>query len=276
MDGTITSFDVPGSQATQPSGINTRGEITGSYSNGIAAQGFVRKPDGAFTSFSVPGADDTLPYAINKGGTVVGFYNTPGNPGTDYGFVRSPKGVITTFNLPGAADTVPYDINTDGEITGEFFPQAGGNYGFVRFPNGKFTTFEYDYQPTQSFSINDAGDTAGVVYAGSNQGFVRSRNGVFTLFDAPGLIFDVPEYFGINATGTIFGDWYIPVTPDQSSWIYHGFVRSADGVVSSFDPPNSKTTMATGINEFGVITGFYVNGSSTLGFLRLSTEDYDY
>ena len=58
-DGTVETFDIPGADTgfnggPVPSGINARGEIVGTYSQGGQSFGFVRAPDGTITTFGVP------------------------------------------------------------------------------------------------------------------------------------------------------------------------------------------------------------------------------
>jgi hypothetical protein len=45
-------------------------------------------------------------------------------------------------------------------------------------------------------------------------------------------------------------------------------VRSGKGKITSFDPVGSTGTTVVGINNSGVITGFYSDGSATHGFVR--------
>src|SRR5215471_18606450 len=65
--GNLITFDPPGSTGTSPSGINSAGEISGTYSdNSFNSHGFVRAPDGTITTFDVPGAIFTVASGINE------------------------------------------------------------------------------------------------------------------------------------------------------------------------------------------------------------------
>ena len=78
--------------------------------------------------------------------------------------------------------------------------------------------------------------------------------------------------YGINNRGAVVGVFYIPGNHPVS-----GFKRNANGV---FEPPiqdpnsqstlNNPYTVATGINDSGVVAGYYLNPAlhSTTGFLR--------
>lgn len=94
-------------------------------------------------------------------------------------------------------------------------------------------------------------------------------------FDAPGADTNAGDYngtfaSGINNRGAVAG-YYIDATN-----VYHGFVRSSDGMFTTFEAPGADTTtnsfngtVAAAINDLGEITGNYwdVSGFSH-GFLR--------
>jgi len=88
-DGTIVTFDVPGSVRTYVFGINPVGQIVGTYIVGTynAAHGFVRNPDGTIITIDVPGSVFTWVSDINPAGQIVGFYVDAG--GVAHGFVSS-------------------------------------------------------------------------------------------------------------------------------------------------------------------------------------------
>lgn len=68
-------FDVKGAAATDPTAINAKGTITGSYEDSsFATHGFVRAADGNIKSFDAAGAIATLPNAISNKGAIAGDY----------------------------------------------------------------------------------------------------------------------------------------------------------------------------------------------------------
>jgi predicted membrane protein len=75
-DGSITSFDPPGSTLTEPGGINDNGTVAGTYSGAIGAYvGFVRTASGEYTTFSVlPTGFGTVAVGINDAGTFTGYF----------------------------------------------------------------------------------------------------------------------------------------------------------------------------------------------------------
>jgi hypothetical protein len=88
-DGTIITFEVPGSLDTVPVGITASGEIVGNFLTADFSQdGFVRSPRGDFTEFEVPGSSVTFPTAVNVNGVITGWYLD-----ADFvarGFIRQP------------------------------------------------------------------------------------------------------------------------------------------------------------------------------------------
>ena len=129
-DGTITTFDPPGSQYTYPNSINPAGTITGYYTD-YAQHGFVRAADGTITTFDPPGSTGTIPWSINPAGTITGWYEDASyNP---HGFVRAADGTITTFDPPGSTFTRSLGINPAGRITG-WYSDGHFTHGFVLLP----------------------------------------------------------------------------------------------------------------------------------------------
>ena len=131
-DGTLTTFDAPGSNYTNPIGINRAGEITGFYlDSNVAMRGFLRARDGTLTAVDFPGAILTSPVGINSKGVVVGVYNDANF--RSHGFLRAREGTFTPFDAPNSADTIPYAINSAGAITGV----VNGSHGFIRIEDNR-------------------------------------------------------------------------------------------------------------------------------------------
>jgi hypothetical protein len=65
----------------------------------------------------------------------------------------------------------------------------------------------------------------------------------------------------INPAGAIAGEFGFPS---------HGFLRSPDGVITTFDPPGSIETFSLGIGPSGAIIGAFFDAHFVgHGFLRL-------
>ena len=116
-DGTITTFDPPGSIYTVPTSINPSGAITGYYQDASQGwHGFLRATDGTLTTFDPPGsATVTYTFSINPAGAIAGEYLDYDADGKSvvHGFLRAPDGTFTIFQqltvhwLPGISPHYP-------------------------------------------------------------------------------------------------------------------------------------------------------------------------
>jgi hypothetical protein len=129
-------------------------------------------------------------------------------------------------------------------------------------------------QGTRGYSINLFGEVAGFFTDNTahSHGFIRSPSGVFTQIDAPdagpgpfpqGTFVSENTPMGINPEGAVIG-FYV----DANS-IQHGFVRSATGKITEFDPAGSTFTETNAIDLLGNVVGFYFDANSVgYGYLR--------
>jgi predicted membrane protein len=292
-NGTITKFDPKGSgkgayQGTYALSINTSGTIAGQYydANNVG-HGFVRAADGTITTFEYPGSgtgnsNGTYGFGINDAGVVSGNYFDANN--VVHGFVRSATGTFTSFDVPGATGTVANFINASGEIQGRYYvaPSKVAE-GFVRAANGKkFATFSIPGAGGTGFPIgafpyciNAAGDVSGFYSDANNvnHGFLYAyANGMLTYpIDPTGAGTGAGQgttVNGINTAGAISGSY------TDAGNLYHGFVRAANGTITTYDVPGAGTgayqgTGGAGINASGVITGSYTDSKNVShGFVR--------
>ncbi|MEX3954084.1 hypothetical protein AB4Y40_41180 [Paraburkholderia sp. EG287B] len=107
-DGTITTFDPPGTACTPGAfcstaiGITPGGVVMGSYVDLTGGHGYLRTPDGQFQTFDVLGSNNsTDPQGINAAGSVTGVYT--GSGGLFHGFLRQANGIYTTFDPPSSS-----------------------------------------------------------------------------------------------------------------------------------------------------------------------------
>jgi hypothetical protein len=299
-EGKFTNFDAPGANpivgCTCPSAINDLGVVTGYYvDTNSVSHGFLRSPEGKFTTFDVPGAGGygSSPIALNLEGAVVGYY-TDSNY-SFHAFLRSPDGEFTTWIGPdactgnsseGCYGSAAFNINAFGTIAGSFEDNSGNfvDHDLIRSSDGKLTTFDVpgagtgSYQgtgcPGCALGLNQLGAIAGTyIDANSVQhGFVRSPYGEITTFDAPsagtgsyqgtGCPSDCP--MSLNDWGAITGIYI------DANFVYHGYLRSPNGNITTFDPVGSVFTWSSGLNDFGAITGYYADANNVYhGFLRI-------
>jgi len=110
---------------------------------------------------------------------------------------------------------------------------------------------------TIAVSINDSGVVTGGEDSGL--GFLRTPDGTITTFkvddDPTG-----PQW--INSSGVITG-YYA-----EKSNVVHGFVRDADGAVTTFDAPGANGTYPSSINAQGVVTGSCICQKKYSGWVR--------
>jgi Chitobiase/beta-hexosaminidase C-terminal domain/Glycosyl hydrolases family 16 len=298
-DGTITTFDVGGALWTEPEGINAAGNITGFYElvAGVP-QGFLRYADGRIITFDPPPAQtgtplEAQPVSISDFDGIAGNFPYPAS--LPSAFTRSRAGVFTTIQVPYDVWTVATAINASGSVVG-YFKGERGYTGFVAHPDGYWAEIAVPGDsrcPEGPFpdGINAAGTVAGWSFNYSytpngactlenTSGFVMSPEGELTLFQSPGTILTlalpgftvqgfpltVPHLISIDEAGDIAGSY------TDAAGVQHGFVRNPYGTITSFDPPESKQTTATSINDGGAITGFYhynAGGGPSVGFIRV-------
>jgi hypothetical protein len=305
-DGRLTKFDAPGADLTPndfngtiPEAINDLGVITGFYVDvNNLSHGFLRSPDGVFTTFDVPDSapGSTTPIALNLEGAVVGYSSNQN--GVTRAFLRNPDGTFKTWTGPGACNTTPangcygtgaHGINLFGTVSSGYNSVSFVEHGLIRSAQGQFTTYSAPgagtgpYQgtgcPGCARPINLFGAIAGYYIDADNvvHGYLRGPWGAISAFDAP------PEagsygfncygdcFFGLNDEGAMTG-FYL-----DANNVNHGWVRSPEGTITSFDAPgadltpnNYNGTFPVNINDQGAITGFYIDVNNVShGFLWL-------
>jgi len=132
-----------------------------------------------------------------------------------------------------------------------------------------FTSFDVPGSSgTYAASINSAGTVAGTYGdAAGVHGFLRSAAGAFTTFDIPDATFI--SVVGINDAGTIAGEYNAASSSGLPA--YSGFLRTPDGVVTTFNISINSTptrTVPNDMNSAGVVAGFCIKpGGGEEGFL---------
>jgi hypothetical protein len=306
-DGAITTFSVRDGVWTEPESINAAGDVTGFFElvAGVP-QGFERYADGRIVTFDpacvfcIP-SPQAQPVAINNSGEIAGNYPFPLS--ASQGFRRSPGAVFSQVGLAGDSLGAAYaaivtGLNGSGTVVGyvPFYSES-----FISHPDGFTAWFSVPVaedpdcvSATIADSVNSDGFVTGWYSAESSPfpthrcetklggGFVRSPQGVFTLFNPPGTLVTLPQWPGefiapapaisaphrlsINQEGSITGSY------TDTEGAQHGFVRNPFGTITSFDPPRGGQTLATSINDSGVIVGSYFydwNTQIAQGFLRV-------
>ncbi|HUN88103.1 MAG TPA: hypothetical protein VMU28_04905 [Terriglobales bacterium] len=308
----FVSFDAPNADmnandynGTFPVGINNEGAVTGYYvdANNVY-HGFLRSHDGHFTTFEATGADTTpnsyngtTPSVINDLGEITGNYaDVHGNV---HGFLRGSTGTFKTLDIPGGTGTYPLAMNLQGAVVGYYTDANNVIRAFVRTPDGKFKTWTGPgacvIDPSQgcygsgASNINDLGFVVGG-YEDNGGNFVhhsffRDLAGKLQIFDVPGA--GTGSYqgtgcpgcaLGFNLWGTVAGTYI------DSNGVQHGFIRTPDSKITTFDAPGAGNSSYQGtgcssdcptiLNNWGVITGNYIDSNYVLhGYLRSAKGD---
>jgi len=191
------------------------------------------------TTFDPPGAgtaagQGTFAQMNLNSGVVVGYFIDAN--GVAHGFIRSVQAKYTIIDVPGATGTQAYGINDEGTVVGWWFEPNGVYHGYLRDHHGNFTTFD----------VPGAGPAP-------PQGFF------------PAVIVPLPQ--AINNSGTVSGTYVDGNNPPM----FHCFVRTPDGNITSFDPPGSVNTLGDteGITRAGAIAGGYFTADGIIhGFVR--------
>ena len=266
--GKLNRFDV-GFITTLPIRINAGGEITGTFSDlpGFD-QGFVRFPNGSITKFNLGGTSGSTEVTdINASGTVIGIYSTTNSFPPSQAYFRTRNGIVILFSVPGSIWVYPESINDGGEITG-FYLFDNGIGGFVRSPEGSITLFDFS-QGIVPLAINRGGTITGWYTSpvGNFMPFVRQTTGVITQFRVPGML--LTQNMDINQAGFTAGSYTTlnrNTPPDMGT---HGFIRTPQGAVGSFDAPGASLTMLTALNDNNVATGYAYGMAGAQGFLLI-------
>lgn len=165
-----------------------------------------------------------------------------------------------------SSGTFAYDINNSGQIAGFYTTSSNELHGFVYSnnvyipvdaPNAKFGTTVY--------SINDLGQMAGVYVDNVNtrvHSFLYDGSNFITL-DHPDAA-DVGFIAGTQAYGINNNEHVVGVYTDSPGLI-HGFLYSGGSYVT-LDVPNATVTWAEGINDGGIVVGYFHDDYGFHGF----------
>ncbi|MGA7415678.1 MAG: hypothetical protein WBW33_34715, partial [Bryobacteraceae bacterium] len=161
-------------------------------------------------------------------------------------------------------------INNSGVISGYYGSGADAahpNQGYTLVPPNSFTSENFPGSvQTQVVAINNAGDTAGfyVDAGGNTHGFVKV-GGTFTTIDNPGGTFN--QLLGLNSLGTAAGYYQNSMNTQFAYTVTN--LTSAPKFTAVPDLPSNTSAQATGVNNAGIIVGFYVASGSgnTYGYI---------
>lgn len=136
IDGTTTTFTIPGADSTTVNGINNLNECVGSYTSHGVTSGFLREPDGHLIyPIAAAGKISTVLNGIDDRGEMVGA--VVDSTGIHAALFTSPTHYVT-WDYPGGDNpptTYFIGINRRGQISGFNVGTASG-HGFIVLKSG--------------------------------------------------------------------------------------------------------------------------------------------
>jgi len=164
------------------------------------------------------------------------------------------------IDFPRSTSSGANGINDKGQIVGGYNNVNLGLYNLsdyaFRLKGNAFSSINFPgSEGTEAFGINKSGEIVGVFADSSGilHGFLLVGS-TYTQLDCPGAggpgSDTIP--FAINDSGEIVGD----CQNDNGSYVATGFLLSG-GVYSIITAPGSEFTWVGGINDAGVIVGYY-------------------
>jgi probable HAF family extracellular repeat protein len=254
----------PGDTFTQLLGINNSSLIAG-YHNFNQNSGFTYRLPATFTTENFPDSMMTQVIGINNTGTTDGFYVD--NGGVTHGFYKTGS-TFTNVDYPGTAFNQLLGQNDMGQASGYYSLSSNNTtpdfpYVYDELGGGVFQviTIPAAVGGAQATGINNSQQISGfyIDAAGANHGFLLNF-GLLVTLDAPGSTFT--QALGLNNRGQVVGDY------TDAAGNTHGFVwTSAAGFTTIDDPNGVGTTVVNGINDNGVIVGFYGAAPINSGFI---------
>ena len=259
------TINYPNDTFTQLLGINNSNEIAG-YHGADVNKGFtlVLKTK-TFTSENYPGSAMTQVIGINNPPfKTSGFYvNTKGHT---FGFTDY-LGTFTSVAYPGKPFNQLLSQNDYGQAAGYYSTTVSGSgpdtaYVYDEF-GGVFEAFNIPLSVSaQATGINNSSSVCGfyVDAGGTNHGWLQVQ-GHFTVLDYPGS--SGTQALGLNNKGLVVGSW------TDTSGNSHGFVYtiSSKAFQSVDDPDGIGTTIVNGINDNGLLVGFFGTAPINSGFV---------
>lgn len=167
------------------------------------------------------------------------------------------------FQLPESTSSLDYGVNDYGTVVGAAACGPTTTHGFIRTAGGAVTYYSApktgactSYSGFTAFAdINNAGVKAGnykVTGASDPEGFLLNGS-TFTPVKEPKSVWGTIAS-GINKWNSVVGS-YLDYYSNS-----HGFKRYSNGSFITLDFPGAKNTSPMGINDNGVIVGFYSLG----------------
>lgn len=212
-----------------------------------------------FTTIDVPGAMATNINGINTQGDMVGYYYDGSGGATGTGFLYS-GGNFTFFTYPGADLTEGIGINDSGLISGTaYMAENTAAVGFT-YDGTNFTEIAV---AGEEFTLINGINNAGALVGGDGDGTVnkalQDTGGRFRNVTPPPGGWIEAQAVAINNLGEIVG-----LTTGSSTT---GFSYKSGEFRDIAVPGSVNITQAHGVNDNGVIVGWFEAPSGFAGFV---------
>jgi uncharacterized membrane protein len=246
--GTYTQIDYPGATTTSCFGIDSAGDVVGSYVDvdGVT-HGFLLM-GGVFNTIDYPGATGTQAVGINDNGEVVGNFDAD-----SFVFDISTQIFSPPIVYPDAVLTSATGINDAGSIVGEFIVVQKGNYNQYGFELSG-TAYSRIAPPGTNHSV-----VSGITSSGWIVGFTENPTVNFSFSQLEYRRITIPN----TTSPTVFG-----VAPSMNA-VVGGMTASTGSVGFVYQNhvaqalvfPASLATVAYGINDSGVVSGYFYDST---------------
>ena len=241
---------------TNPTGINSAGQIVGDLVTDEGRRGFVWSQAGLVELGTLGGWDSTA-LAINSSGLVTGYASVANGDTQAFTYAG---GALTELHVLNSSNSFGIAINDNGQVAGQYIDTAQTYRAFIH-SNGVATdlgtlggNFAY------AAGINQLGHVVGGSALDDETPYLSHaflyRDGVMTDLGTLGGSYSVAT--AINDLGQVTGNAWV----DGSE---HAFLYS-DGVMVDLGTLGGRYSFANGINERGQVVG-YSNDPDDFDFL---------
>jgi hypothetical protein len=223
----------------------------------ILACGSAQAVQFEFQPLTVKGAVATEATGINAEGLVVGSLQRRQGDSLVWRPFSYRDGQYTLYESLEPVSLRFEGVNADGHVVANVIHRNDRQSASLIADEGKRRLAVPGSEETLANAVNDADQVVGShVHDPDAQG-LSTTSGFIWDAQQGYLSVDAPEadrltvLWSINNQGEAVGMYA------DAHFIYHGLLRAADGSLSTLDYPGSDYTQLTGINDQGVITGFY-------------------
>jgi probable HAF family extracellular repeat protein len=252
---------------TQLLGINNAGIIAG-YHGASINKGFTyNMSTKQFFNENYPGSAQTQVIGINNLGKTVGFYIT--TSGEVKGFQHN-NGTYFNSNFPGTSFNQLLGQNDQVQSVGYYSTNTAGtapDHAYIYDENaGAFELFVLPNSNggAQATGINNSGQVCGF--------FIDNKNVMHGWLQIYGNITNLnypdstsTQALGLNNKGQVVGS-YTDIAGNTHGFVYYVATKKWQSID---EPDGLNTTIVNGINDNGVLVGFFGTNPVNTGFIAL-------